>query len=312
MTFASQSWTKRYEAMGDQAEAKWEEVCHEYVGLGPDGIPCSVRAGLSRPPFNPKSLPTSVRYTPDYVTPIGWVECQGVGRDQVLKVKVEKMMDMFARSRDFPVHLFVWDSQKKRHAMLTTDRLFQLIDGGKAPLGYFPEPKAYFGFRCDDIFETPPRAARKRNRRAATRCRRVPRVSLSWTPTQDFAGGDDAGTPLFRQGFPESELQALMECAPGGTPRRTKFAMQEHDTEIQAIVRQGMKVLDPVERVIIVAFFWEGDGAHSAETRLTELRDAGLYNGPVAHSHIQRLYAGAIIKLRESTTNPYEPKEKCP
>lgn len=308
MSFASQSWKSRYAAMGDEAEAKWEEVAHEYVGIGPEGIACSTKVGLSRPPFSVSQLPSNVRCLPDFVTPLGWVEVQGVGRDQKVKVKVEKAMDMLARATpEFPVFLFVWDSHVKRHGWINSDRLFQIIDKGEAELNHFPEGKAYFSIPCSTFFGEPAKKPRRRNRKAHPRsCKRVPNVTASWTPKQDFAGGDDAGTPLFRQGFPETELQALMETAPGQTPRPTKQQMQDHDAPLHAALMAGMEHLDPIERIIITAFFWEGDGAHTLQERLTQLRDEGLYQGPVAHSHIQRIYAEALVKLRANTTNPYE------
>ena len=133
MTFSDRHWTHRYEKLGDEAEGVFEEVWAEPF----------VRAGHARPPFSIQKLPLLERYRPDYLTPTQYVECLGVGRDQIVKVKVEKYGVLQYWNGVQAVEVFVWDSHKKRWSSAPLDDITKWIDAGKASLGYFPEQKAY-------------------------------------------------------------------------------------------------------------------------------------------------------------------------
>lgn len=140
--------------MGDTAEAIFEDVY-------PEGF---ARYGLSRPPVKVGELPAKFRFTPDYLTSKGLVEVQGFGRDQTVKLKLDKFSALGQWHADWRVDLFLWDSHKKRYGWLSWPALQGLIDEGCATLGYFHDPKAYLAFKaadipCEWVKHTPDKAA---------------------------------------------------------------------------------------------------------------------------------------------------------
>jgi hypothetical protein len=94
--------------MGDEAEGIFEAVY-------PQGW---VRSGLDRPPISMSMLPPKIRYTPDYLTSKGYIEVQGFGRDQTIKLKKDKYDALEAWNLDFRADLFVWDTTNKRYGFV--------------------------------------------------------------------------------------------------------------------------------------------------------------------------------------------------
>lgn len=146
MTFKDQTWENRFQAMGDEAEGHFERYATESQGLG------FVRFGLDRPPLKMSSLPTRLRYTPDYLMSNRFVEVQGFGRDQTFKIKLEKLNCLHWWNDLHPVFVYVWDSTNERECMIPLLHLVTLIDQGHAILDAFPEGKAYYAIDGDDVF----------------------------------------------------------------------------------------------------------------------------------------------------------------
>lgn len=136
--FRDQSFAARFGAMGDETEAKFEEI-HD------GGF---VRFGLNRPPVAVQLLPPFVRYAPDYLTSSGFVECQGVGRDRLLKLKVEKALALQRWHETFDVRLFVWDTKKQQHHYLDWAPLWKTIH--QYPIATFSEGKPYWAINIDE------------------------------------------------------------------------------------------------------------------------------------------------------------------
>lgn len=112
MTWNNLPWHVRRNIMGDTAEQKFEEI-NDSLGVK------YVRYGLSRPPFKVITLPRFVRYTPDYLMADHLVEVQGVGRDATFKLKTDKHAALMAwNDMVLPVHLWVWDSHRSKHATI--------------------------------------------------------------------------------------------------------------------------------------------------------------------------------------------------
>ena len=107
MSYHEQSFAGRFGSMGDEAEGR-------YIELHPN----SVRYGLNRPPIGLGKVPAMIRYTPDYLQHDRLVECMGIGRDGILKLKLEKLHAMEQWNMVFPVFLFVWDSNEKRYTTI--------------------------------------------------------------------------------------------------------------------------------------------------------------------------------------------------
>ena len=141
MSFKDRGWNARFAEMGDQAEAKFEEVCDRGF----------VRYGLNRPPLRMSMLPPFVRYTPDYLTSRAFVEVQGFGRDQTFKLKVDKYEALAEWAQQHPVDLFIYDSHNDRHIQLSLDEVYDVIMAS-GHLDRFPEGKAFWSVPADAIF----------------------------------------------------------------------------------------------------------------------------------------------------------------
>lgn len=137
--FREQSFAARLEAMGDRAEQAFEQI-HD------GGF---VRFGLNRPPVAVQQLPTMVRYTPDYLTSSGFVEVQGVGRDRIVKLKIEKAVALQQWHSIFNLRLFVWDSKRNKHHYLNWGELWVRLPA--MPIGHFSEGKPYWELNIDQV-----------------------------------------------------------------------------------------------------------------------------------------------------------------
>lgn len=138
-SFRDQSWEHRLQGMGDEAEAVFEEVW-------PTGW---ARYGLNRPPIQVHKLPIKLRYTPDYITTHCLVEVQGVGRDQTLKVKLEKHLALQAWSQEMQLRFFIWDNVGKRWCAPPWMDLHEALY--YAPVREFPEGKQYYALDLAEI-----------------------------------------------------------------------------------------------------------------------------------------------------------------
>jgi len=151
MSFKDQDFAKRFDAMGDEAEAAFERYAENVLRKK------FVRYGLNRPPLQMATLPARVRYTPDYLMSKCFVEVQGLGRDQTFKLKRDKLGSLLwwndLRHGDFDgVMFYVWDSHNKRECFLPLLTVDDVI-GQEAELAAFPEGKSYFAVPADAIFE---------------------------------------------------------------------------------------------------------------------------------------------------------------
>lgn len=138
--FKDQNWSKRYTRLGDEAEGVFDRV------MGYHGIPV-VRYGLNRPDVPLADVTEFVRYTPDFLTPTCLVEVQGVGRDGLLKVKVDKWSALQQWNMFMRTELFIWDKQNQCHIQLHVHDIPMM----QAELQRFPEGKPYFEIPLDRI-----------------------------------------------------------------------------------------------------------------------------------------------------------------
>jgi hypothetical protein len=127
--------------MGDQAETEFEQR----YGRG------FVRAGLRRPPIRVRDLHPFEAQRPDYLTTKGYIEVMGMGRDQTLKLKVEKLEALRFWRLLGRVYLWVWDSYKRRHVELPLEQVDALV--ARAKIGQFPEGTPYYELPADGLFD---------------------------------------------------------------------------------------------------------------------------------------------------------------
>jgi len=126
--------------MGDEAEQVLDEIYPK--GLAP--------FGLSRPPIRVGDLPLKIRYMPDRLSSDELIEAMGVGRDGLLKLKLEKWLGMSMWAMEMPLRLFIWHSTKKRYGFITHFSLTQFIAQG-VNQGRFNEGKAYYEIPIDEL-----------------------------------------------------------------------------------------------------------------------------------------------------------------
>jgi hypothetical protein len=117
-TFRDRGWAERVKHLGDEAEAVYElDRTNRKIRF--------TRNGINRPPFTGREinlLPEWVKHGPDYIE--SWkgkprfVEVQGIGRDQVFKLKDEKHQALAFCDNDMGVHLFIWNNVSRRYILL--------------------------------------------------------------------------------------------------------------------------------------------------------------------------------------------------
>ena len=137
MSFKDQGFAKRLQGMGDIAEGAFEERYPEKF----------VRYGLNRPPIKMSALPPIVRYTPDYLTSNAFVEVQGLGGDQIFKLKIDKLESLSYWNTMHPVLMYVYDSHNNRDVVLEWDALTRLTL--KSKIDSFPEGKKYYAIPAE-------------------------------------------------------------------------------------------------------------------------------------------------------------------
>ena len=134
----------RFGAMGDVAEKVFEDI-----------FPAHHRLGLNRPNLHTQSLPYIMRFLPDFLTVDGMIEVMGVGRDKTLKFKIEKMNALARWQQMAPVHLFVYDSSKKRW-WISPLEAWQEACISKGTIDHFDDnKKAYVKLLTDDFPSEP-------------------------------------------------------------------------------------------------------------------------------------------------------------
>jgi len=145
MTYKDEKWSKREQTLGDEAEGHFVAWC-EAQPLG------YVRTGLERPPLQMWKLPHRIRYTPDFLLTKCYVECQGFGRDQIYKLKFEKMNCLHFWNAVHPVSLYVWDSHYQRECFIPLLDFDNILGEPGVSQGKFNEGKAYVAVPADLIF----------------------------------------------------------------------------------------------------------------------------------------------------------------
>lgn len=144
--YAEQKWNQRVGTLGDIAEGIFEQI-------SPFGA--WVRHGLNRPPFQMKQLTPEQRNAPDYLCGTGhYVEVQGCGRDNVIKVKLEKWEAQKKWHKHIgEVRFFFWNSNTSEYALISMDALQRLVTASKRKVGVqaFTDGNEYVEVAWDDI-----------------------------------------------------------------------------------------------------------------------------------------------------------------
>jgi len=133
MSFKDQGFGERWQVMGDPAE-------NAYRRRNPN----AVRTGLDRAKTT-KGLTAFERYEPDFrkePNHLERVECMGIGQDQTLKIKLDKMYALVQWDGMEETELYVWDSHKKRDTIGRFEGWFKAL-AQYGVYAVFPEGKPY-------------------------------------------------------------------------------------------------------------------------------------------------------------------------
>ena len=126
--------------MGDEAESVFEDVHKE----------AWVRFGFNRPPFRMTHLSSFVRHAPDYCDRFGLWDCMGLGRDGVLKLKVEKLAALESWNEFQPTGLFVWNSALGEYDYINVEDLSEMIDWEVGPSA-LNDGNEYYPIKWTDV-----------------------------------------------------------------------------------------------------------------------------------------------------------------
>lgn len=132
--FHTQTFANRLGAMGDQAEQAFEDVWPTTW----------LRFGLNRPPIKVSSLPEFLRYTPDYMSGENMIEVQGIGREGVLKLKVEKYCALKSWDLIHPTLLFIFDSRRKKWGAFPIAELNTVLRNEGWTIGQFHDGPVFY------------------------------------------------------------------------------------------------------------------------------------------------------------------------
>lgn len=139
MSFKDGSFAQRFSALGDEAEAVFEEVWPKKFQ----------RAGLNRPEISMINMPHFERNRPDYMDSDGYIEVMGFGKDQTFKMKYNKLHALYGWEGKWCVRIFVWDSHNKRWSVSPLDFVdYQLQHYGTK--GEFNEGNKYLALKAED------------------------------------------------------------------------------------------------------------------------------------------------------------------
>ncbi len=141
MTFNQQPFASRIHSMGDEAEGVFELVWpYKWV-----------RFGFNRPPVSMQFWNDFTRYTPDYMDRYGPIECQGFGRDRVLKIKNEKRVALRTWRRHEPqLRFFIWDTTNQRWTYAKWQVVDDLLSTTRLR-GAYPEGTPWRGIHFDQL-----------------------------------------------------------------------------------------------------------------------------------------------------------------
>jgi hypothetical protein len=139
--FHQQSFAARIGTMGDVAETAFEQVWPYKV----------VRFGLNRPEISMAKLPEFIRYVPDYLSATQLIEVQGFGREQIVKLKIDKWHALKMWNLHHPTILFLYDSKKKRWAEISVDDLTVYLRQNDVAIDSFHDGNQFYSIPAADL-----------------------------------------------------------------------------------------------------------------------------------------------------------------
>lgn len=145
MSFANRPWVERLAKMGDESEGEFQRwATIERIKV--------VRFGYDRPPFNVGKQHLWVKARPDFESEDAWYEVKGVGRDQLLKLRFDKLeaLRFWQLMKPLGVIIWVWDSHNKRSTFVDLPTLENVLKD--CEIEAFPEGHRYYAVPAERIF----------------------------------------------------------------------------------------------------------------------------------------------------------------
>ena len=144
MKYPDQPWEARLGMLGDRAEREFEARYR-------NGFE---RAGHKRPRFRMRDVHPYERQRPDYIVTGAYIEVMGMGEEQVLKLKIDKLAALRFWRLLMPVRFWIWDSFKRRVIELPLEQVEELIPN--AVIAFFPEGTPYYQIPAGGLFQEAP------------------------------------------------------------------------------------------------------------------------------------------------------------
>ena len=126
--YRDKPFNQRMSIMGDVSEQMFEAI----APLGK-----WERYGWNRPSVTMSNMTEKTRHKPDYYVQIGYlVECAGLGRDGIYKLKLSKFEALKLWHKwDQPVMLFLWNSSLSEWVLLDWPQVKKLVGRAKREVG---------------------------------------------------------------------------------------------------------------------------------------------------------------------------------
>jgi len=140
-TFNKEDWKTRKAYLGHTSEAAFEQYCRK------EGIQFEHFGQKSESSLDYKTLSIYLRTRPDYICQRGsetfFVEVKGVGRDGILKIKLESIIGAPYWATLLPLKIFVYDSARKKCSLCSFDHLKRKLTI-REPERFESDRKLYF------------------------------------------------------------------------------------------------------------------------------------------------------------------------
>jgi hypothetical protein len=140
-TFNQQSWIDRKAFLGHTSENAFEIFCKR------EGIVFEHFGQKTQTLLDYKTIPIYVRTRPDYIcqreNECFFVEVKGVGKDGILKIKLDAVVSFPFWDVHLPVKIFVYDSARKKYSFFSFDLLKQKLTKHD-PERFVNDKKMYF------------------------------------------------------------------------------------------------------------------------------------------------------------------------
>jgi hypothetical protein len=139
--FSQQNWKERKAYLGHTSENAFEVFCKK------EGITFEHFGFKSESLLDYKTIPVYVRTRPDYICQKEnenfFVEVNGVGKDGIIKIKIDAVVGIPFWEMLLPVKIFIYDSTRKKYSLFPFSMLKRKVTMND-PQRFESDRKIYF------------------------------------------------------------------------------------------------------------------------------------------------------------------------